>query len=497
MMTYIIMKTLILTVSVILIGIGAELGISVILLSGLGIGAAIGSVTVLRAVLFPKENWSLCGLHGGAVIASYYGGALFTMITFGTEEILQSGYTAYSDPGLIFFAALLIALYALLLVMLGLYEHTHWRRLFMTLADVPLSQTIIAGLLIVMALLQAYLLVTGRVSFMGFATSETGETPAFEQLITRLSTPILGVCGYILGDRDRRFGMFLFWLCIALVPLEMVWTTAFGRRVIVYSFTAMIGAFFWSRGSLSLNFRALILIGGGLTAVYMLANLFVTIRLEQNPLTARLSQTMFDHLGSASDKMQAVQSEVLQAHFRNLQTRFYVIGYLSDLIGGTRPGSALLGLGLLSSIVLIIPSFLFPGKAQFLAELGKDEVLVNPRFGLPVSDNAISGLTMAYADFLWLGVILYPLVMMVLAIIVAKVIGFVQDQVLRVYLMGFGLILFLTTEETMTFYFVGIRTLLFIMVSVAVGRLMLGPKRPVPVQRVGGYRSGNQSIRRR
>ena len=419
-MTYIIMKTLILSVSVILIGVGAELNIPIFLLSGLGIGAAIGFVTVLRAVLFPKENWSLCGLHGGAVIASYYGGALFTMLTFGTNEILQSGYTAYSDPGLIFFAALLIALYALLLVMLGLYEHTHWRRLFTTLPDVPLSQTIIAGLLIVMALLQAYLLVSGRVSFMGFSTSESGETPAFEQLITRLSTPILGVCGYVLGDRDRRFGMFLFWLCLALVPLEMVWTTAFGRRVIIYSFTAMIGAFFWSRGSLSLNFRALILIGGGLTAVYMLANLFVTIRLEQNPLTARLSQTMFDHLGSASEKMQAVESEVLQAHFRNLQTRFYVIGYLSDLIGGTRPGSALLGLGLLSSIVLIIPSFLFPGKVQFLAELGKDEVLVNPRFGLPVGDNAISGLTMAYADFLWLGVILYPLVMMVLSIIIAK-----------------------------------------------------------------------------
>lgn len=375
MMTYIIMKTLILTVSVVLIGIGAELSIPVFLLSGLGIGAAIGFITVLRAVLSPKEHWSLCGLHGGAVIASYYGGALFTMITFGTDEILQSGYTAFSDPGLIFFAAVLIALYALVLVMLGLYEHRHWRRLFVTLPQIQLNRSIVGGLLIFMALVQAYLLVTGRVSFMGFDTTQTGETPAFEQLVTRLSTPILCVCGYILGDRDRRFGMFLFWLCLALVPLEMVWTTAFGRRVIIYSFTAMIGAFFWSRGSLSLNFRAIVLIGGGLTAVYMLANLFVTIRLEQNPLTAHLSQTMFDHLGSASDKMQAVQSEVLQAHFRNLQTRFYVIGYLSDLIGGTRAGSALLGLGLLSSIALIIPSFLFPGKVQFLAELGKDEEL--------------------------------------------------------------------------------------------------------------------------
>jgi hypothetical protein len=497
MMTYIIMKTLILTVSVILIGIGAELGIAAFLLSGLGIGAMIGFVTVLRAVMFPKENWSLCGLHGGAVVASYFGGALFTMITFGTDEILQSGYTAYADPGLIFFAAVLIALYALVLVMLGLYEHRHWRRLFITLPDVPLSQTIVSGLLIVMALLQAYLLISGRVSFMGFDTSGTGETPAFEQLVTRLSTPILCVCGYILGDRNRRFGMFLFWLCLVLVPLEMVWTTAFGRRVIIYSFTAMIGAFFWSRGSLSLNFRALVLIGGGLVAVYMLANLFVTIRLEQNPLTARLSQNMFAQLGSASEKLQAVQSEVLQAHFRNLQTRFYVIGYLSDLIGGTRAGSALLGMGLLSSLVLIIPSFLFPGKVQFLAELGKDEVLVNPRFGLPINDNAISGLTMAYADFLWLGVIFYPLIMMIMGIVIAKVTGFVQDQMLRVYFMGFGLILFLTTEETMSFYFVGLRTLLFLMVAVAIGRLMLGPRRSVPVQQTRGVRDRNRVAQRR
>ena len=490
MMTYIIMKTLILTISVILIGIGAELGVHVFLHFGLGIGAAIGFVTVLRAVLAPKAHWSLCGLHGGAVIASYYGGALFTMLTFGTDEILQSGYTSFSDPGLIFFAAVMIALYALVLVMFGLYEHRHWRKLFTNLPDVPLNQGVIAGMLIFMALLQAYLLISGRVSFMGFDTSVTGETPAFEQLVTRLSTPILGVCGYILGDRNRRFGMTLFWLCLALVPLEMVWTTAFGRRVIIYSFTAMIGAFFWSRGSLSLNFRALILIGGGLTAVYMLANLFVTIRLEQNPLTARLSQTMFDHLGSASEKLQSVQSEVLQAHFRNLQTRFYVIGYLSDLIGGTRPGSALLGIGLLSSIVLVIPSALFPGKAQFLAELGKDEVLVNPRFGLPIGDDAISGLTMAYADFLWLGVILYPLVLMMLGIVISKVTAFVKDQVLRVYLMGFGLILFLTTEETMSFYLVGVRTLIIILIAVAGWRLMLGPNRTTVAKTSRGYREG-------
>lgn len=63
--------------------------------------------------------------------------------------------------------------------------------------------------------------------------------------------------------------------------------------------------------------------------------------------------------------------------------------------------------------------------------------------------------------------------------------------------MGFGLILFLTTEETMTFYFVGIRTLLFIVVAVAVGRLMLGPKRSVPVRRASAYRSGDGDGRRR
>ena len=356
-MTYIILKTLVLAISVILIGIGAELGVHSILLAGLTIGAIIGFVTVTRAIAFPGTNWSLCGLHGGAVIASYFGGALFTMLTFGTDEILQSGYTAYSDPGLIFFAAMLIALYSLVLLLLGLYEHRHWRRLFSILPRVPINQTLTAVLLVLMATVQAYLLISGRVSFMGFLTSTTGETPALEQLVTRLSMPILCVCGYVLGDRERRFGVFLFWLCLALVPLEMIWTTAFGRRAIIYSFTAMIGAFFWSRGSLSLNFRALILIVGGMAAVYILANLFVTIRLEQNPMTARLSHTMFDHLGSASGKLQAVQSEVLQAHFRNLQTRFYVIGYLTDLIGGTRPGSALLGVGLLSSFVVIVPRF--------------------------------------------------------------------------------------------------------------------------------------------
>jgi hypothetical protein len=325
---------------------------------------------------------------------------------------------------------------------------------------------------------------------MGFSVSSTGETSIFEQLASSLATPILGLCGYALGDRRRSCGLVLFWVCMALLPLELVWTTAFGRRAIIYSVTAMIGAYFWARGDTTLNFRALVVIGGSLAAIYVLANLFVAIRLGQFPLTARISQNMFEHLGTATERIQAMESAVLQAHFKNLQTRFFVIGYLADLIGGTRPGSALLGMGLWTSIVLIIPRLLFPGKAQFLAEIGTDEVLINPRFGLPISDDSSSALTLAYADFLWVGVIIDPMVILIMGIAIAKMVGFVHDRLLRVYLLAFSLVLFLSTEEAMTFYFVGMRTLLILLLIIAAGRVMLGPTQPNTRPVTRGYRAG-------
>ena len=491
-MTYLIVKTLVLSISVVLIAIGAELGAHVFLWLGLATGGAMGIITVMRSAMFPARYWSLCGLHGGAVLVSYYGGALFTLVTFGTDEIIQSGYTTHADPSLIFFAAVLIALYAMVLELFGLYEHTHWRELFRTLPDVSINRAVAAMLLIAMASLQAYLLITGRVSFQGFDTTVTGGTPALEQLATRLSLPILGVCGYILGDRERRFGMTLVWLCVILIPLELVWTTSFGRRALIYSFTAMVGAFFWSRGSITLNLKAILLVAGGLAAIYVLSNLFITIRLSQDPITARMSQTMFDHLGSAADTAQSMRAKILQTHFRNLQTRFFVIGYLSDLIAGTRPGSALVGLGLVTSIALIIPSVIFPGKARFFAEFGKDESLINPSFGLPITDNAVTGLTMAYADFLWLGVVIYPVVMLVLAILISKIVLFMKDQVLRVYCMIFGLVLFMTTEETMTFYFVGLRTLVVVAVGIGLLRLIMGPEKLQSRISMRGYKSDSR-----
>lgn len=491
-MGYIIVKTLLLTVSVILIAIGSELNIISFLMAGLGIGAAMGMVTVLRAVIYPFNNWSICNLHGGSVLASYFGGALFTLITFGADEILQSGYTSYSDPGLIFFASLLISLYAMVLILLGLYERTFWRPHFVGLPRVPFSQNLTVILLILVAMVQAYLLISGRVSFQGFESLAGGETPIFEQLATSVSTPILGICGYVLGDRRKNIGMMLFWVCMLLIPLELVWTTAFGRRAIIYSVTAMIGAYFWARGDLTLNFRALLLICGSLAAVYLLANLFVAIRLGRDPMTARLSQTMFEQLGTASERIQMAESEVLRAHFKNLQTRFFVIGYLADLIGGTRPGSALLGMGLWTSIVLIIPRLLFPGKLQFLAEVGRGETLINPRFGLPVSDDASSALTLAYADFLWAGVIIYPVVILIMGVVMAKMVGFVRDRLLKVYIMTFCLILFLSTEEEMAFYFVGMRTLIIIMLIIGMGRVMLGPTRPDRQSVTRGYRGARR-----
>lgn len=477
-MGFLFVKILMISIALTFIAFGASIGSAVATTIGFGLGSAVGFYTVWRCMAAPQANWSICALHGGATLASYFGGALFTIITFGMAEIIQSGYTTHSGPELIFLASLLVALYSIILVAFGLYENRYWNREFENLPQVPPTRNTAIFLLVLLASIQAFYLLSGQVTVQGFKVGPGGEVPIVASLVSGLSMPILGVCGYVIGDKEKRYGMALFILCIVLVPIETAWAFSFGRRALLYSFVAFFGAFLWSRETKVISVRFLVLLVVVGVAMYYLSNFFVAIRLQAGLSHVDVQQkTLLQNFGGASALMDEGKREVLMAHFKNLQTRFFILGYLGDLIGGTRADSPLLGLAAVSAVVKVLPRLIFPWKVQFNQEIGSDEDLVNPQFGLQIFDAPGSVLVSAYADFLWLGVLIYPFIILGMGIVMSRLVRFARDRLMKVYIMAFGLIMFLAAEESLSAYLVGIRSLMILVVGMFLWRLFLSQRR--------------------
>lgn len=92
----------------------------------------------------------------------------------------------------------------------------------------------------------------------------------------------------------------------------------------------------------------------------------------------------------------------------NLRDRTFVLRYFSDLLAASWTHRPLYGRDLLYCIRTAVPSVLDPDKED-VRQIGMEENLVNPEFGLNPIDEANSIITTGVSDFGVVGIFLYPL----------------------------------------------------------------------------------------
>jgi hypothetical protein len=413
------------------------------------------------------QYWSLCDIHAGSLLISYFGGSAMTLSL--SEGGAISSLTIVQQAT-IFDATLFIVIFAVCLYGFGRIEAPFWRRLFeQDLGSnwpgwAPLVFLALGGL-------QAALLASGAITFQGTGTEEGDELPVFAALVVALSWPLMGICGWILGQPRLRQQRLFFLTALTLLPIQLVFSFAHGRRVILFQALIFVTCFAWSRGR-GLKASQLVMMGvAALPVIYLLWVVFLALRIEGYTQVGRGPDTrdILTRLESASELMDSRWGTVAQSQEKEVVDRVFVLGYLVDLMDNARVTNQYFGRVALAELLTGVPRFLLPDKDKILASLKASEIDVGLRYNIGVADRAGSIVTASYVDFRWVGPPLYAAFAFMVGAAMAMLALMLRTNFFTIYVMAYVFLAALATETAFfahKFNMLRVVTLMFIALCV-------------------------------
>lgn len=403
-----------------------------------------GVVHLWLVIARRRQYWSLCDIHAGSLLISYFGGSAMTLSL--AEGGIISAITV-AQLGTLFDATLYIVLFCGCLFLFGRLEAPFWRRLF----DQDLGANWPGWVPLILILVGGFVassLASGAISVQGATLIDERELPVFTGLIVALSWPMVGVCGWILGHAELRRRPLFFASALALLPIELVFNFAHGRRVILFQALIFVTCYAWARGR-RLRANQLIMLGlGSLPLIYLLWVVFLALRLEghSQPVSGPQDRDIFTRLESASELMDKRWDSVAKTQEKEVVDRVFVLGYLVDLMDNAKIINRYYGRVVLSEAVTAVPRFLLPDKERVIASLKADEASVGQRYGIGVRDRAMSIVTAGYVDFRWVAPILYAALAFIVGATLAVMASFISLNFFSVYVMAYVFLAALGTE---------------------------------------------------
>ena len=388
--------------------------------------------------------WSLCDIHAGSLLVSYFGGSAMTLAL--SEGGIISKLTIV-QLATIFDASLFIVVFSLCLYAFGRLESPFWKRLF--------DQDLGSGwpgwapfLILVLGGMQAALIASGAITFQGTGTGEGDELPVLAALVVALSWPLMGICGWILGQPNLRRRRAFLLSALALLPIEVVFSFAHGRRVILFQALIFVTCFAWSRGR---GLRAGQLVAMGIAAlpvIYLLWVVFLALRIEGYSYARQGSDNrdILTRLESASELMETRWGTVAQSQEKEVVDRVFVLGYLVDLMDNARVGNQYFGRVALGEMLTGVPRFLLPDKEKIVSSLRASETDIGLRYRIGVADRASSIVTAAYIDFRWLGPPLFAALAFMVGAAMAILALMIRMNFFAVYVISYVFLGALATE---------------------------------------------------
>jgi len=229
-----------------------------------------------------------------------------------------------------------------------------------------------------------------------------------------------------------------------------------GRRVAVYStvlilFALGLTGYAWRgkaiRNAILIGFFGAIIAACGL--VFMLLRISPLSRANIRSPTIATRVAAANKLVKRGDALAVAVAATRQ----NVQRRTFVIAFLANVLDAASTRTPALGRDAEDMIDSTIPRAIDPNKVRFFTEEG----LVDQQFGFGYGDEANSVLTGGATDFGLMGVLIYPLILIV---VVRAVYEFLAMWLMPIPLLIVSLSLigaFLPTEATLSAYSAGIR----------------------------------------
>ena len=342
----------------------------------------------------------LLGYALGTII--YAGGGLFSTADLNMTETIEFGY-AQSDLS---FSLLLIYVVCSVLFSFSRLESPIFEtgQIFASFALPKARLLIWVGIGMVMAAFAV-----GDLGYMGTQANESLNVTvlgAMSGLLVPILLPMSALCFIDETSRWRRILLFLafFLFLFSLVLL--------GRRVLLYSIVNLMIAlavsgrklpkFGWTKWT-AIGLSAI----GLMLFLYIGFYFFYALRLSIDNLG--LETGLVNLLYATVDLLQNEFSGVGVELSSNSMERPFILSYLAAFVGAQSIYPPLWGEELVYAIKVAIPSLIYPEKTILLPSMVEE--FVHPAFGFHVFDGPNSIVTAGLNDFGLIGVLLYPVLL--------------------------------------------------------------------------------------
>jgi len=368
------------------------------------VGSAAAALLAAYRLLFELREIRISWLLGTGLLLGYGLGTVNTIAQFQFEYARVVEYFGKSSTDLSLALAVSLWIPATLFLFGAFIEHP--LRFDLTKINSDDRYLVWAGIALIAAAV-----VQGNLGYMGVSSSSAHHVSAVADLAGLLA-PVLPAFTILVQSRCRSVRhKVVLWVLFAFAVLSLV---PQGRRVMLYALAVALFAFS-STGFSAKNTRLkrLVALGICLLTLYLGNIAFYAMRYS-------IAQSGRKELSLSETTSRAVQflqngrdSRFDQALSQNQRDRTFILAYFSDLLAGSWKHEPLYGRDALFCARMAIPSRLTSSKDEVL-DVGMEESLANPQFGLPVDDEANSILTTGVSDFGILGAFAYPILLTML-----------------------------------------------------------------------------------
>jgi hypothetical protein len=369
------------------------------------LGALVGSVVglyVLVDIVFRFAPLRLTTMCGMAILLGYNLGSFNSWLTMQRGGLTLAESFARDPTALGHAIAACMITAAVLFVIGQLYERPIFgREFYLNFGSGTLPLVGFTTMLIV----AAYAM--GKVGFMGIAVDEFGHIDPLTALILWWYVPAFAysVCAALNSTGATR------WAVASLAVIQAIAIVPFGRRPFAFAMILAMIATRLGKYRLRLPMYKKLLIGmAGVVLIITASVTFLYLRVAGYELKGKGKIPIADRLESAYELVHKEGPfELLQMLGTDASKRTFTIGFFSDLLDASQHSTPLLGKDMLYNLQLTVPSVI-SGNKFGITPYG-EEILANMQWGFSYKDEANSLLTAGAADFGFIGVLLYPILL--------------------------------------------------------------------------------------
>jgi hypothetical protein len=424
---------------------------------------AAGVIAVVFCVLNPV-NIKIYDVLGMGLMLAYGTGTLNSLVTYAMDHkdlILSSSVTEYwltRTLGLATAAAGFLHI-------VGRFDSKGY--LFPQVNSIDLQAKRALLLVVVTTVIAIIFIATGKLGFMAKLSSiegYAGISPA-ASIILDLLAPV-GALALYLGRKEDQRNRKIQFISMAIVLLLIQF--GLGRRIFVFSLLIYImAALLAKRPNVIFSIKNIVAMVALVMLIQVATSAFYTLRIARYSFKDHnKSPTIVELLPEAINVYKNRERLYLaeQIH-ENISSRTFVLEYLATLSERASNIEPAYGENLLRALVVAAPSAIYWSKYNNPL-FGSEEDLLNPHFGIPVTDSANSVLTASVGDFGEIGFFVLPIFLCFLFSLLLRL-GYALTIPIAGMLISFFICkIILSVEEDIASYFSSMRSV-FILIGVS------------------------------